>query len=166
MPTLISESIKINHAMIYKISFLTVFAVFISTVMKGNDNASITLYAGTPVYLEMSHEVSSQEVEIGHTVELFVSSDVTVNGKVVIATGSIAEGRVMEVEKACGRRCNKGCATLSISVESVQAVDGQRLYLRSIPLEAKGDCYRGTPAIISLGTKASARILNNTKINA
>lgn len=121
---LISEFIKINYVMIYKIIFFMVLIVFFFIVMKGNDNVLIMFYVGMFVYLEMSYEVSFQEVEIGYIVELFVSSDVIVNGKVVIVIGSIVEGRIMEVEKVCGRRCNKGCVMFSISVESVQVVDG------------------------------------------
>jgi len=166
---LISESIihpsKLN-AMTLRITCIVLLIAAQVLDLRANDNAPVTLYAGTPIYLELNQEVSSANVEVGHTVELFVSSDVTVNGKVVIATGSIAEGRITKVVEACGRNCNKRCAMVSLTVESVQAVDGQRLYLRGVPLEAKGDCFSDTPAVLPLRTKVSARVLNNIKINA
>ena len=128
--------------------------------------SQITLYAGTPVYLNLNQTVSSEEVEVGHTVELLVKSNVTLNGKVLIATGTIAEGSIREVTKRCDGRCNRRCAEVVITVESVQAVDGQRIFLRSIPCVVKGDCNRNEPAIAPLGTAISARVLNNIKINA
>lgn len=152
--------------MIHRTSFIILCFTSFITVAFTNAQEQVLLYAGTPLYLTMNQNVSSAEVEVGHTVELLVRSNVTVNGKVVIATGSIAEGRITKVVKSCGRRCNSSCAKVTIHVESVQAVDGQRVYLRGIPFEAKGDCYNGTPAEVTLGTALSARILNNIKIHA
>ncbi|MCB9264987.1 MAG: hypothetical protein H6558_08180 [Lewinellaceae bacterium] len=129
-------------------------------------SAFVTLYAGTPVYLTLNQEVSSADVEVGHTVDFLVRSNVTVGGKVLIAAGSIAEGRVTKVVKSCGRRCNERCAEVAIAAESVQAVDGQRIYLRGVPYEVKADCFSDTPAVANVGEPVSSRILNNVKINA
>jgi hypothetical protein len=125
-----------------------------------------TLFAGTPIYLSLNQKVNSEEVEVGHTIDFLVRSDVTVNGNVLISTGTIAEGWVKSVTKRCDGRCNRRCAEVTITVESVQAVDGQRIYLRSIPYTVKGDCSRNQPAEAKLGTPVSARVLNNIKINA
>lgn len=140
-------------------------AIF-STAALAHEEAPVTLYAGTPVYLSLNQTVSSEEVEVGHTVEFLVRSHVTVNGKVLIAAGSIAEGRVTRLVKSCGGRCHQRCAEVAITPESVQAVDGQRIYLRGIPFEARGDCLSGSPAEAKLGSVVSTRILNNVKINA
>ena len=129
-------------------------------------NEMVTLYAGTPVSLSLNQVVNSEHVEVGHTVEFLVRNNVMLNGKVLVATGTIAEGWVQSVTKRCTGRCNRRCSEVTITVESVQAVDGQRIYLRSIPLTIKGDCNRNQPAEIKLGTVASARVLNNIKINA
>lgn len=128
------------------------------------DAQMITLYAGTPISLTLNQTVNSEEVEVGHVVEFLVRSDVTVNGQVLIKTGTIAEGWVKDVTKTCQGRCNRRCSEVVITVESVQAVDGQRIYLRSIPCTIKGDCSRNAPAIAKLGTVVSARVLNNIKI--
>ena len=54
----------------------------------------ITLRAGTPVSLTLNQTISSDDAQIGNVVEFLVRSNVTVNGQVVIAAGSIAEGMV------------------------------------------------------------------------
>lgn len=130
-----------------------------------SDQGPVMIYAGTPVYLNLNQTISSAEVEVGHIVEFLVESHVTVNGQVVISAGSIAEGRITKVVKTCGRNCHVRCAQITIEAETVQAIDGQRIYLRSIPLTVKGNCYGNDPAVAKLGTTISARILNNIKIN-
>lgn len=132
----------------------------------GNDQL-IELPAGTSVSLQLNENVSSEEVEVGNTVEFTVRSSVIVNGKVLIAAGSIAEGWIKDVEKTC-ETCNEDhCAKLVITVENVQAVDGQRINLRSIPHTVKGKCCcGGGPAVAKIGTVVSAKVLNNVKIDA
>ena len=128
----------------------------------------VMLKAGTIVSLQLNDQISSEEVEIGNAVEFTVRSNVTVNGKVLIAAGSIAEGWVKDVQKSCDG-CHKKdqCAKLVLTVENVQAVDGQRVNLRSIPHTVTGKCCcGGGPAIAKLGTVLSAKVLNETKIDA
>lgn len=131
--------------------------------------ALVDLRAGTPVSLQLNDNISSEYVEIGNAVEFIVRNDVTVNGKVVIAAGSIAEGWVKDVEKMCEINCEgrEYCAKLTITVESVQAVDGQRVFVRSIPHTVRGKCCcGGGPAVARIGTVISARVQNDAKIDA
>lgn len=127
----------------------------------------ITLRAGTVVSLTLNEEVNSDEIYVGNTLDFMVRSNVTVNGKVVIAAGSIAEGWVRKVK----RGCNGACAEITITVENVQSVDGQRIFLRSIPHKVKADCcskcskWRNT-ATLYPGTNLSARVLNDSDIDA
>ncbi len=127
----------------------------------------ITLRAGTPVSLTLNQSLNADEAQIGNTVEFIVKNNVTVNGKVVIAAGSIAEGMVKDVEGTC-KKCKKKdfCSKLEILVETAQAVDGQNVFLNSIPLIIKGDCCCGEPAKANIGTAVSARVRNDIKINA
>ncbi len=148
--------------------FAVALATFNFTSIKENQDL-LLLKAATPVSLQLNQQLSSEEVEIGHAVEFLVRSDVVVNGKVVISAGSIAEGWVKDVKKMCQmRNCGSDwCAKLVITVESVQAVDGQRVFLRSIPHTIKGQCCcGGGPAIANIGTVLRANVLNNVKINA
>ena len=45
----------------------------------------------------MNEAFSADQVSVGNAIDFMVRSDVTVNGKVVIAAGSIAEGWVKSV---------------------------------------------------------------------
>ncbi|MCB9264983.1 MAG: hypothetical protein H6558_08160 [Lewinellaceae bacterium] len=129
----------------------------------------LTLRAGTPISLTLNQTVSSRDVQIGNIVEFMVRSNVTVNGQVVIAAGSIAEGMVTNVVNPCrDNDCRAKCAKLEIVVETVQAVDGQRVFLRSIPLTVKGECCGrcDEPAVANMGAVMSARVQNDITINA
>ena len=128
----------------------------------------VTLRAGTAVSLALNENVDADRVEIGNTVEFLVKSNVTVNGQVLIAAGSIAEGMVKDVTKSCAKCKKDRCSKLVIAVETVQAVDGQNIYLRSIPLTVSADCCCGKKeaAVANIGTKISARVQNDVNINA
>jgi len=121
----------------------------------------ISLTAGTQVSLSLNEAVDAESVAVGNSLDFTVRSNVTVNGKVVIAAGTIATGWVKNVKKAC----NGKCAEITITVESVQAVDGQTVNLRSIPHIVKAPCCEGTTTA-NIGTNLTARVLNDIKINA
>ena len=151
-------------------SFFALLLLAISSLTataKDNQDILITLRAGTPVSLTLNQTVSSDDAQIGNVVEFMVRSNVTVNGQVVIAAGSIAEGMVTNVTKTCSN-CSAECAKLVITVETVQAVDGQRIFLRSIPMTIKGECCGpcNEPAVGNIGRVISARIQNDTQIDA
>lgn len=149
--------------------FVAVFTLLTANVFAtpAPTDAFITLRAGTVISLQLNEEISAEEVEVGNTLDFFVRSNVTVNGKVVVAAGSIAEGMVTKVKKAC----NGECAQITITVDNVQAVDGQRIYLRGRPHKVKAqcctDCYNfDSSATLPIGTKLSARIQNDVNIDA
>jgi len=130
----------------------------------------VSLRAGTIVSLQSNEEIESDEVYVGNSIDFFVRSNVVVNGKVVIASGSIAEGQVKRVKSSCGGNC----AEITVIVDNVQTVDGQRIYLRSIPHKIKAQCcddcgefkVGGTPVTLQIGANISARVLNDVTINA
>ena len=169
------KKLIINFALFVAMTFIT-SATFantnIATPMTGGETCEelITLRAGTIVSLQSNEEISSDEVYVGNAIDFFVRSNVVVNGKVVITSGSIAEGQVKKVKSSCGGNC----AEITITVESVQTVDGQRIYLRSIPHKVRARCcddcgefkVGGTPVDLQIGTNISARILNDVNINA
>ena len=127
----------------------------------------VNLSAGTIVSLSLNEEVSSDEIQVGNSLDFMVRSNVTVNGQVVISSGSIAEGWVKKVT----RGCNGKCANITITVENVQTVDGQRIYLRSVPHKIKANCCTDcdnypNAATLTIGTNISARVLNDVNINS
>lgn len=133
-----------------------------------DEQGLITLRAGTVVSLTLNEPVNSEELQVGNALDFLVRSNVTVNGKVVIAAGSIAEGWVKKVDKHCNYcdKCDNPCSKIIISVENVQSVDGQRVYLRSIPHIITGKCCGYGPSTGSIGVNLSARVLNDVRINA
>ena len=149
--------------------FVLLFATSAFTAPVSFDNQLITLPAGTVVSLELNEEINANELQTGNILDFMVRSNVTVNGQIVIAAGAIAEGRVKKVTPGC-----KGqCATLIIEVSNVQAVDGQRVYLRSRQHIVKAPCCNGcrikkknNTATLIIGTNLSATIQNNVVIEA
>ena len=132
-----------------------------STVCDSTTNVNIL--AGTIVSVTLNEEIYIDEMQIGNAIDFFVRSNVVMAGKVVIQSGAIAEGWIKKVETSCDGSCKK----ITITVENVQAVDGQRIYLRSIPHVVKINCCgkKGKKAaIVPLGTNLSARFLNNETI--
>ena len=143
---------------------------FMNVALASNpgEDQLVTLRAGTPISLQLNEEVSSENLEIGNTVEFTVRTNVTINGKVLIATGTIAEGYVKSVRKTCeGNDCLGNCAEIIITVESVQAVDGTRVFLNGRPHKMKGKCCcGGGAAIVNYGTTLRALVLNDINIDA
>ena len=119
----------------------------------------VALSAGTVVYVSLNEAIDAETVSVGNSLDFFVRSNVTVNGKVLIAAGATATGWVKSVKK-----CNNGKSyEITITVENAMAVDGQMVNLRSIP-----HVINATPnsAKADIGANLSARVLNDTKINA
>lgn len=152
----------------FRFVFASLVLALMSFLPTATTTAQIALRAGTPVSLTLNETVNSQDVQVGNVVEFLVRSNVTVNGQVVIAAGSIAEGMVKKVENPCYEGCSVKCAKVEIVVETVQAVDGQRVFLRSIPFTVKGKCCGKCyePAVANLGSVLSSRVQNDININA
>lgn len=125
-------------------------------------DALVTLTAGTTVSFTLNEDLDPTTLSAGNAIDFMVRSNVTVNGKVVIAAGAIAEGWVKKVTSGC----NGQCSLITVTVENVQTVDGQRINLRSIPHTFKAPCCDNTQGTMSIGTNLSARVLNDVKINA
>lgn len=129
-------------------------------------DALITLPAGTVVSLQVNEEINSDEFFVGNTIDFMVRSNVTVNGQVLIAAGTFAEGMITSIKNSC----NGQCPEITIAVENVQAVDGQRVNLNSKPHKVKARCCNscgneGEQAVIQMGTSVSARVMDNTSID-
>lgn len=94
----------------------------------------VKLTAGTVVALSIENSVNS-DASVGATVHFRVIRDVTVNDKVVIKSGSIATGTISEVSSSGA--LGKG-GKVAVKLNSVQAVDGQNVYL-SGSLDKQGE---------------------------
>ena len=119
----------------------------------------VTLTAGTAVNVSLNEAIDAETVSVGNALDFFVRSNVTVNGQVVIAAGATATGWVKNVKKSANGKSYE----ITITVENCMSVDGQTVNLRSIP-----HVINAAPnsAKADIGANLSARVLNDTKINA
>ena len=127
--------------------------------LQTSEDQMITLTAGTAVNVSLNEAIDAESVSVSNSLDFFVRSNVTVNGQVVIAAGATATGWVKNVK----RNANGKSYEITITVENAQAVDGQMINLRSIP-----HIINAAPnsAQANIGANISARVLNDTKINA
>ena len=133
-------------------------------VLPQNETASfmfVYLDAGTNVTLSLMEEIDATTVSVGNAIYFEVYNDVKVNGKIVIKSGAMAEGIVKKVVSGCDGKCS----SITITVENVETVDGQRIRLQSVPHILQAPCCNG-PAVVPIGTRLGARTLNKTKIDA
>jgi len=114
---------------------LNFFAVSLITKSSANPD-KIKLAYGTPVILRTTEEVSSKTKNINEIVNLEVARDVTIDGKIVIKSGTPATATVISSEQK-GMIGKAG--RIQISLESTKTVDGQRVGLRSIVTQGGKD---------------------------
>lgn len=145
-------------------SFFLLFSLFSAATFANEvpPVAIITLQAGTSLSFTLSEELESIDAEIGNVVELRLRGNVTVNGMVVLRDGAIAEGEVTRVKRNCGDGCIE---SISITVNTVQAVDGQRISVQGSHFKRSAQCDSCTATIHS-GTRLKATVLNDNQINA
>jgi len=116
----IHNSLYVKHiALLLAVSILTM-----SFKMRGN--GEVVLNAGTNIPLETVSMIQSDLVSVGQTIDFRVKYDVQVEGKIVVAAGSIAKGQVMRAQKAKGLGKE---GLVEIQIKSVTAVDGQEVFL-------------------------------------
>lgn len=116
----IHNSVYIKH-----VALLLAFSV-LSMSFKMNGNEEVILNAGTSIPLETVSMIQSDLVSVGQTIDFRVKSDVKVDGKTVVAAGSIAKGQVMRAQKAKGIGKE---GFVEIQIKSVTALDGQEVFL-------------------------------------
>ena len=125
---------------------------------------------GTPLTVITLEEISSKTASEGDALTFKVDDDVVVNGRVVIAKGTIAKGTVSEVQKS-GHMGKSG--KLGIRLEQTATVDDQRVKLRASKGK-EGDDKTGTVIALSLFVSplfllkkgSSPKIKAGTKISA
>ncbi len=140
---------------------------------------AVKLPAGTSIPLETTRMISSETLEAGQMVDLRVVADIKVDGKVVVAAGSMAKGQVVRSEKsrALGRQ-----GRIEIQIKSVKSVDGQDIPLSGGSLYKEGEdkqtlaialgillcilclLIKGKEAVFPIGTSVSANVAANSEI--
>ena len=123
----------------------TTTAAASAVVSSGGSN--VALKDGTEIKLRTESEINGNKVAEGDALTFRVSDDVKVDGRTVIAKDAIAKGVVTAASK--NGMMGKG-GTLSIRVDSVETVDGQKLKLRSSKSGEGGNSTGSTVALTVL----------------
>jgi hypothetical protein len=90
---------------------------------------------GQQVRLKLRNILTTDNVQKGDQIEFDVVEDILVNGHVVIAKGSAAHGKVVEV-KGAGKPKAKD-AEVVFEFTTVRAVDNQEIPLRIVPTKSR-----------------------------
>lgn len=109
--------------------------------------AEVVLPDGTQLNVITTEEISSKTAAEGDALTFKVDEDIVVNGKVVIAKGTLVKGEVSNAKKS-GRMGKAGA--LSIRVLSTEAVDGQKVKLRASKGKEGDDKTGTTVALVVL----------------
>lgn len=135
---------KIQQSILAKpIAVLLAFAFLsMSFTMKGNSN--VVLNSGTGILLETVSTIQSDMISVGQTIDFRVAQDVKVDGKTVIAEGSMARGQILRADKAKGLGKQ---GFIEVQIKYVTAVDGQKIFLSGGNVYKEGE-DRQTLAIV------------------
>ena len=141
---------------------LTVFALFNSLQAHNNpiNCAKAELPSGTLVNLEIIEQVQSNKVTVGHLVKCRITTDVVVDGKVVIRTGAVATARVSAIAPTTYNEGEK----ITLRAINAQAADGQIIALNGTEQTVKGR-LPNQAVTAHIGTPLNAHVTNNCKID-
>jgi hypothetical protein len=121
----------------------------------------VSIWAGTPVVLELAQSLEVGKLSIGTVVRFKVHEDVSVNGKVAIKSGATAYGRVRQIEFCVDAN---DCQAIALVAETVTAIDGQNINLSSVEQDFKIST-RPQKKVIYPQTPLNATVLNTQKIS-
>lgn len=130
MKTLKKKSVSKSLAVLMSLAILNL------TTAAPLNLETVVLNAGTIVPLETMNVISSENTNVGQTIDLRVTRDVKADGQTVIPAGSIAKGQIVRSDKAKG--IGKA-GFLEIQIKSITAVDGQEVYLSGGNINEEGE---------------------------
>ena len=116
--------------------------------------APVKILANTAIRLAVDEPVTSASAKPGDTFKLAAAEDLVLSGRVVIARGALATGRVVAVQHKKGMASADGM--LEIAIDSIPAVNGQ-----SVPLDAHFTIGGGN---VSFGRKSREVQLDKGKV--
>src|SRR5215831_9763111 len=122
--------------------------IFAASLSLSAQPAPFILHDGTPVRMRLSRTLSSQDAQVGETVDFEVLDDVKVEDRVVIKRGAVALATVTEAQPK--RRMGRG-GKLNVNIDSVRLANGDKVALRAIK-ESKGGGHHGAMTGAIVGT--------------
>ena len=129
-----------------------------------NQTTEVVIPDGTEFTVTTTEEITSKTATAGDPLSFKVTEDVKINGRLVIAEGTLVKGVVANAKKS--GMMGKGGA-LSIRVESTTSVDNQKIKLRSSKGK-EGDDKTGTTValVVLLGPLGLLKHGKNAKIKS
>ena len=109
--------------------------------------APFVLHDGTPVRMRLSRTLSSQDAQIGETVDLEVLDDVKVENHVVVKRRAVALATVTEAQPK--RRMGRG-GKRNVNINSVRLANGDKVAPRAVK-ESKGGGHDGAMTGVIVG---------------
>ncbi len=139
----------------------TAKAVVKEAPLTGGASGLVKVELKTPVRLMVDEPLSSKTSKSGQTFRLVAAEDVLVNGKIVVAKGSSATGRITLVEKGNINVYGK----VEVTVDSVRAVDGHNIPLEgSLAVNGIGKWGMGKDAKIEKGVSINTVVVKETEV--
>jgi len=112
-----------------------------------SETSEVVIPDGTELTVTTTEEITSKTATEGDPLSFKVTEDVKINGRVVIAEGTLVKGVVANAKKA--GMMGKG-GSLGIRVESTATVDNQKIKLRSSKGKEGDDKTGTTVALVVL----------------
>jgi len=130
-----------------------------AAAVNSRTHVPLIIPAGTPVKVKLERDVSSASVNPGDTVTFRMAADYSEYGHVLISEDTRVHGIVSSVER---RSAGGKPGTVTLQVESVRAVDGQRIPLNGAKMAVgKGrQTQAATLGILTLGLGATKKGLS------
>lgn len=114
--------------------------------VSGSGNVTeVVIPDGTEVTVRLTKQISSADARLDDEVKFEAVDAVTVDGQVLIEKGAEAKGRVLlaQSKRSFGRK-----GKLDFSIDTVEAVDGQKIRLR-YSREMRGEGRAGTAGVVT-----------------
>ncbi|MCB0639418.1 MAG: hypothetical protein KDC54_22485 [Lewinella sp.] len=155
---------SIARSLFFALALLAVAAPVFATPANASffeDGRRVTLRAGTLILLESTQRIDSRSATIGTIVRFRVMTDVIVDGRTVIASGTQALGRITSIEPGT----YNAPEVIQVEVKYVQSVDGQQVNLSTNPLDVSAT-FTGEGAVINVGTNITSHVMNDIEIES
>ena len=126
---LVTASVRLSAAVVHPTLYVT------NDLVVHVNGKEVTLPAGTPITAEAGQTYRSGALSAGQSITIRVKYNVVVKKQTLISAGSLGTATITNIRK---RGIFGRPGRMDLQIESVQAVDGQRVVLSGIPVTVEG----------------------------
>ncbi|MGM9788221.1 MAG: hypothetical protein ACI3ZF_04870 [Candidatus Cryptobacteroides sp.] len=119
-----------------KFLFCAVLTLACAFCASAQNAGTVMLKAGTPVNLKSVSALNSKYLNEGSSVDFIVSNDIVAEGVVVVPSGSVVKGYVMDARRATVFGIG---GEFYIAIDGLYANDGTYIPLTGASISASGD---------------------------